>query len=91
MAKVIITMDTGIITMATVIITPNLDTVIMTKATVVISLSSPSMPHPQVIQQLQLMGEVVYLKSEMGDDLIVLDPKWLCTTLCGLILSPEFR
>ena len=45
----------------------------------------------EVIQQLQLMGEVVYLKSELGDDLIVLDPKWVCSTLCGQLLSPEFR
>jgi len=45
----------------------------------------------EVIQQLQLMGEVVYLKCDAGDDIIILDPKWLCGTLCGLVLSPEFR
>jgi death-associated protein kinase len=45
----------------------------------------------EVIQQLQLMGEVVYLKCDAGDDLIILDPKWLCGTLSGLVLSPEFR
>jgi len=43
----------------------------------------------EVIQQLQLMGEVVYLKCE-GEDLILLDPKWLCSTLCGYLLSQEF-
>ena len=35
--------------------------------------------------------QVVYLKCDAGDDLIILDPKWLCATLCGLVLSPEFR
>ena len=42
----------------------------------------------EVIQQLQLMGEVVYLKCE-ETDLIVLQPKWLCSTLCGHLLAPE--
>ena len=40
----------------------------------------------EVIQQLQLMGEVVYLKSESAD-LICLCPQWLCSTLCGQVLS----
>jgi len=40
----------------------------------------------EVIQQLQLMGEVVYLKTEAAD-LICLCPKWLCSTLCGYLLS----
>ena len=44
----------------------------------------------EVIQQLQLMGEVVYLKSD-STDLIVLQPKWLCGVLCGSLLSPEFH
>ena len=44
----------------------------------------------EVIQQLQLMGEVVYLKCEEVD-LIVLQPKWLCSALCGFLLSPEFK
>ena len=44
----------------------------------------------EVIQQLQLMGEVVYLKCEQ-EDLIILNPKWLCSTVCGLLLSDEFR
>ena len=44
----------------------------------------------EVIQQLQLMGEVVYLKSDQTD-LIVLQPKWLCGVLCGSLLSPEFH
>ena len=44
----------------------------------------------EVIQQLQLMGEVVYLKCEQ-EDLIILNPKWLCSTVCGFLLSDEFR
>jgi len=44
----------------------------------------------EVIQQLQLMGEVVYLKCEQ-EDLIILQPKWLCSTVCGFLLSHEFR
>ena len=44
----------------------------------------------EVIQQLQLMGEVVYLKCEQ-EDLIILNPKWLCSTVCGSLLSDEFR
>ena len=59
----------------------------------------------EVIQQLRLTlynfplhdfsnhhrHQVVYLKCDAGDDIIILDPKWLCGTLCGLVLSPEFR
>ena len=44
----------------------------------------------EVVQQLQLMGEVVYVKSDQ-EDIIVLDPKWLCSTVCGTLLSPQFR
>eukprot|EP00096_Caligus_rogercresseyi_P009166 TRINITY_DN3065_c0_g1_i1.p1 TRINITY_DN3065_c0_g1~~TRINITY_DN3065_c0_g1_i1.p1 ORF type:complete len:708 (-),score=157.10 TRINITY_DN3065_c0_g1_i1:362-2485(-) len=43
----------------------------------------------EIIQQFQLMGEVVYLKGETTPDLIVLDPKWLCNSVCGKILSRE--
>ena len=42
----------------------------------------------EVIQQLQLMGEVVYLKCEEAD-LIILQPRWLFAALCGPLLSPE--
>ena len=31
----------------------------------------------------------MYLKCD-GDDMIVLDPKWLCSTVCGHLLSPDF-
>ena len=44
----------------------------------------------EVIQQLQLMGEVVYLKCEQ-EGLIILNHKWLFSTVCGLLLFDEFR
>ena len=44
----------------------------------------------EVIQQLQLMGEVVYLKCE-ETDLIVLQPRFVCGALCGQLLSPEYQ
>jgi len=44
----------------------------------------------EVVQQLQLMGEVVYLKWE-GGDMVVLDPAWLCSHLAATLLSPAFR
>ena len=37
----------------------------------------------EVIQQLQLMGEVIYVKGNVCVDVIVLDPKWLCSTVLG--------
>ncbi len=40
----------------------------------------------EVIQQLQLMGEVVYLKGELCD-LVALDPNWLCRSVCGHLLA----
>ena len=43
----------------------------------------------EVIQQLQLMGEVIYLKGDMCD-LVILDPQWLCHEVCGLLLSDDF-
>lgn len=44
----------------------------------------------EVIQQLQLMGEVIYVKGNVCVDVIILDPKWLCSTVIGLLLSPSF-
>ena len=44
----------------------------------------------EVIQQLQLMGEVIYVKGNVCVDVIVLDPKWLCSTVVGHLLSPDF-
>ena len=43
----------------------------------------------EVIQQLQLMGEVVYVKAELSD-LVVLEPNWLTKAVLGHLLSPEF-
>lgn len=44
----------------------------------------------EVIQQLQLMGEVIYVKGNVCVDVIILDPKWLCSTILGSLLSPDF-
>ena len=44
----------------------------------------------EVIQQLQLMGEVIYVKGSVCVDVIVLDPKWLCSHVIGHLLSPDF-
>lgn len=43
----------------------------------------------QVVQQLQLMGEVVYLKAE-AQDLVVLDPAWLTHQQIGHLLSTQY-
>ncbi|XP_069694753.1 death-associated protein kinase 1-like isoform X2 [Periplaneta americana] len=43
----------------------------------------------ELIQQLQLMGEVVYLKSQY-QDLVCLSPRWLCTNVIGQLLSLDF-
>lgn len=45
--------------------------------------------HWQVVQQLQLMGEVVYLKAE-AQDLVVLDPAWLTHQQIGHLLSTQY-
>jgi hypothetical protein len=34
--------------------------------------------------------QVVYLKGEKTSDMIVLDPRWLCGSICGQFLSPQF-
>ncbi|KAL3109084.1 hypothetical protein niasHT_012646 [Heterodera trifolii] len=45
----------------------------------------------QLIQQLQLIGEVVYLRDEGSAlDFIVLSPDWLGTHLLGTLFSPRF-
>ncbi|KAG8176353.1 hypothetical protein JTE90_006143, partial [Oedothorax gibbosus] len=41
-----------------------------------------------MIDQLQLIGELLFLKLET-QDLIVLNPRWLCTDIIGLMLSQE--
>ncbi|KAH6933091.1 hypothetical protein HPB50_012087 [Hyalomma asiaticum] len=42
----------------------------------------------ELIHQLQLMGEVLYTKSET-EDMVVLNPKWLCSSVIGELLSQE--
>ncbi|KAK3098350.1 hypothetical protein FSP39_018671 [Pinctada imbricata] len=42
-----------------------------------------------LIEQLQLMGEIVYLDSESSQDLVVLHPKWLCSDIIGNLISHE--
>ncbi|CAI4229948.1 unnamed protein product [Auanema sp. JU1783] len=45
----------------------------------------------QLIQQLQLIGEVVYLRDENAElDYVVLNPEWLGTHIIGQLLSAEF-
>ena len=38
----------------------------------------------EVIQQLQLMGEVVYVKAELSD-LVILEPNWLTKSVLGMV------
>ncbi|XP_037081555.1 death-associated protein kinase dapk-1-like [Pollicipes pollicipes] len=46
----------------------------------------------EVVQQLQLMGEVVHLAAgAAGQDLVALAPRWLCGDVLGLLFSPDFR
>uniref|UniRef100_A0A914VAK0 Uncharacterized protein n=1 Tax=Plectus sambesii TaxID=2011161 RepID=A0A914VAK0_9BILA len=45
----------------------------------------------QLIQQLQLIGEVVYLRDETSElDYVVLSPEWLGTHVLGYLLSAEY-
>jgi death-associated protein kinase len=45
----------------------------------------------QLIQQLQLIGEVVYLRDEASElDYVVLSPEWLGTHILGTLLSAQF-
>ncbi|KAF7635152.1 hypothetical protein Mgra_00005435 [Meloidogyne graminicola] len=45
----------------------------------------------QLIQQLQLIGEVVYLRDECKElDYIVISPEWLGTHLLGTLFSTQF-
>ena len=41
----------------------------------------------ELVQQLQLMGEVLYLEGDPQEDLICFDPNWLCQTILGRLLS----
>ncbi|CAM1295422.1 DAPK1 (predicted) [Pycnogonum litorale] len=42
----------------------------------------------ELIQQLQLMGEVLYLKSDT-QDMVLYNPRWLCNEVVGHLLSHE--
>ena len=42
-----------------------------------------------LVQQLQLMGEVLYLEGDPQEDLICFDPNWLCQTILGRLLSHQ--
>lgn len=42
----------------------------------------------ELIHQLQLMGEVLYIKAG-NEDMVVLNPKWLCGSVIGELLSQE--
>ncbi|VDP13971.1 unnamed protein product [Soboliphyme baturini] len=42
-----------------------------------------------LLQQLQVSGEVLYMKDSKVSDLIVLSPNWFCHHILGKILSPE--
>ncbi|CAD5206687.1 unnamed protein product [Bursaphelenchus okinawaensis] len=45
----------------------------------------------QLIQQLQLVGEVVYLRDESSElDYVVLVPEWLGSHILGTLLSAQF-
>ncbi|KAI1718149.1 protein kinase domain-containing protein [Ditylenchus destructor] len=45
----------------------------------------------QLVQQLQLIGEVVYLRDEASElDYVVLTPEWLGTHIIGTLLSAKF-
>ena len=45
----------------------------------------------QLIHQLQLIGEVVYLRDETAEiDYVVITPEWLGTHVLGTILSSDF-
>ncbi|XP_071039017.1 death-associated protein kinase 1 [Parasteatoda tepidariorum] len=42
----------------------------------------------ELVQQLQIMGEVLYISCET-EDVVILEPAWLCSTIIGYLLSQE--
>ncbi|CAL2028038.1 unnamed protein product [Caenorhabditis brenneri] len=45
----------------------------------------------QIVQQLQLIGEIVYLRNDLSDaDYVVLNAEWFGTHILGQLLSAEF-
>ncbi len=43
----------------------------------------------EVIQQLQLMGEVIYIEGNPDQHLVCVDPEWLCHKILGILYSHE--
>ena len=43
----------------------------------------------EVIQQLQLMGEVIYIEGNPDQHLVCVDPEWLCHKILGALYSHE--
>jgi death-associated protein kinase len=43
----------------------------------------------EVIQQLQLQGEVVYLEGNLDEHLVCISPTWLCHTILGTLFCHE--
>ncbi|XP_045156397.2 death-associated protein kinase 1-like isoform X1 [Mercenaria mercenaria] len=42
-----------------------------------------------LVEQLQIIGEIVYLEKDSGESLVVLNPKWLCCDIIGNLISHE--
>ncbi|CAF4727222.1 unnamed protein product [Rotaria sp. Silwood1] len=43
----------------------------------------------ELVQQLQIMGEILYLEGDPQEDLICFDPNWLCQTILGRLFSHQ--
>ena len=43
----------------------------------------------ELMQQLQLMGEVIFIESDYDNDLICYQPEWLCGKILGRLFSHE--
>ncbi|CAF1223513.1 unnamed protein product [Didymodactylos carnosus] len=44
----------------------------------------------ELVQQLQLMGEILYLEGDPHQDLVCFDPHWLCHTILGKLLTSNY-
>lgn len=42
-----------------------------------------------LVEELQLIGEIVYLECDSSQDLVILHPKWLCEDIIGNLISQE--
>lgn len=43
----------------------------------------------ELMQQLQLMGEVIFIESDYDNDMICYQPEWLCHKILGRLFSHE--